>query len=162
VRRHRAPGRYLDQHRAYSVISLAASPKPSSGPLVAAIFAGRLASPVGSLLDVALDAGTAPAPPHPPRAPDLLDGLAARFNRGYAVGAPILRRALQAFRSGMPPDPGLRWLSLACGTAFNIWDDEGWAMLSDRYVQLAREAGTLSELPWPSCNGYTRYCSLAS
>jgi DNA-binding CsgD family transcriptional regulator len=116
--------------------------------LIAAFFAGRLASPGGSLLDVALAAGTAPAPPHPPRAPDLLlDGLAARFNQGYAAGVPILRRAVQAFRSGMPADPGLRWLSLACGAAFHIWDDEGWAMLSDRYVQLAREAGALGELP---------------
>jgi DNA-binding CsgD family transcriptional regulator/tetratricopeptide (TPR) repeat protein len=116
--------------------------------LVAACFAGRLASPGGSLLDVALAADTAPAPPHPPRAPDLLlDGLAARFNRGYAAGVPILRRALQAFRSGMLADPGLRWLSLACGAAFHIWHDEGWAMLSDRYVQLAREVGALGELP---------------
>jgi DNA-binding CsgD family transcriptional regulator len=116
--------------------------------LIAAFFAGRLASPGGSLLDVALAAGTAPTPAHPPRAPDLLlDGLAVRFNRGYAAGVPILRRAVQAFRSGMPADPGLRWLSLACGAAFHIWDDEGWVMLSDRYVQLARETGALSELP---------------
>jgi DNA-binding CsgD family transcriptional regulator/tetratricopeptide (TPR) repeat protein len=117
--------------------------------LVAAFWAGRLASPDGSLLDVARAAGTAPPPPHPPRAPDLLlDGLAARFNRGYAAGVPILRRALQAFRSsGMPEDPGLRWLSLACGAAFHIWDDEGWVTLSDRYVQLAHETGALSELP---------------
>jgi hypothetical protein len=97
---------------------------------------------------VALAADTAPAPPHPPRAPDLLlDGLAARFNRGYAAGVPILRRALQAFRSDMPAEPGLRRLSLACGAAFHIWDDEGWATLSDQYVQLAREAGALGELP---------------
>ena len=116
--------------------------------LVAGLFAGRLASPGGSLLDVALAAGTAPAPAHPPRAPDLLlDGLAARFNRGYAAGVPILRRAVRAFRSGMPADLGMRWLSLACGTAFHIWDDEGWAMLSERYVRFAREAGALSELP---------------
>jgi hypothetical protein len=89
--------------------------------LIAAFFAGRLASPGGSLLDVALAAGTAPAPLHPSRAPDLLlDGLAARFNRGFAAGVPILRRALQAFRSDMAADPGLRWLSLACGAAFQV------------------------------------------
>jgi DNA-binding CsgD family transcriptional regulator len=116
--------------------------------LVAAFFAGRLASPGGSLLDVALAAGTAPAPSHPPRASDLLlDGLAARFNRGYAAGVPILRRAVQAFHKAMPADLGLRRLSLACGAAFHIWDDESWTMLSDRYVRLAREAGALSELP---------------
>jgi DNA-binding CsgD family transcriptional regulator len=115
--------------------------------LVAALFAGRLASPGGSLLDVALAAGTAPAPPDPPRAHDLLlDGLAARFNRGYAAGVPIVRRAVQAFGGGMPADPELRWLSLACGAAFHIWDDEGWEILSDQYVHFAREAGALSEL----------------
>jgi hypothetical protein len=131
--------------------------------LITAFFAGRLASPGGSLLDVALAAGTAPAPPHPPRAPDLLlDGLAARFNRGYAAGVPILRRAVQAFRSGMPADPGLRWLSLACGAAFHIWDDEGWVMLSDRYVQLAARPARSASFLWPSRNGYTRSCSLAS
>jgi DNA-binding CsgD family transcriptional regulator len=116
--------------------------------LVAAFFAGRLANPGGSLMDVALAAGTAPTPTRPPRASDLLlDGLVARFNRGYAAGVPILRRALQAFRNCMPADLGLRRLSLACGAAFHIWDDESWAMLSDRYVRLAREAGALSELP---------------
>jgi DNA-binding CsgD family transcriptional regulator len=116
--------------------------------LVAAFFAGRLASPGGSLLDVARAASTAPTPPHPPHRSDLLlDGLAARFNRGYAAGVPILRLALQAFRNALPAAPGLRRLSLACGAAFHIWDDESWAMLSDRYVRLAREAGALSELP---------------
>jgi tetratricopeptide (TPR) repeat protein len=116
--------------------------------LVAAIFAGRLASPGGSLRDVACAAGAAPSPLHGPRAPDLLlDGLAAVFNHGYAAGVPILRQALQTFRSGMPADPELRWLSLAFGSALHIWDDEGWAMLSDRWAELAREAGALSELP---------------
>jgi DNA-binding CsgD family transcriptional regulator len=116
--------------------------------LVAAFFAGRLASPGGSLLDVARAASTAPTPPHPPHGSDLLlDGMAARFNQGYAAGVPILRRALQAFRNASPADPGLRRLSLACGAAFHIWDDESWAMLSDRYIGLAREAGALSELP---------------
>jgi hypothetical protein len=44
--------------------------------LIAAFLAGRLASPGGSLLGVALAAGTAPAPLHSPCAPVLLlDGL---------------------------------------------------------------------------------------
>ena len=82
--------------------------------LVAADFASRLASPGGSLPEVACAAAAAPPPPHPPRAPDLLlDGLAAAFGQGYAAGVPILRRALQAFGSDMPADPELRWLSMA-------------------------------------------------
>jgi ATP/maltotriose-dependent transcriptional regulator MalT len=116
--------------------------------MVAADFGSRLASPGGSLPEVAREAAAAPPPPHPPRAPDLLlDGLAAAFRHGYAAGVPILRRALQTFRTDMPADPELRWLSLAAGAAFHIWDDEGFDMLSDRYVQRAREAGALSELP---------------
>jgi DNA-binding CsgD family transcriptional regulator len=116
--------------------------------VVAADFGSRLASPAGSLPEVARAAAAAPPPPHPLRAPDLLlDGLAAAFHQGYAAGVPILRRALQAFRTNMPADPELRWLSLAAGAAFHIWDDEGFDMLSDRYVQLAREAGAFSELP---------------
>jgi DNA-binding CsgD family transcriptional regulator len=116
--------------------------------MVAADFASRLASPGGSLPEVARAAAAAPPPPDPPRAPDLLlDGLAAAFARGYAEGAPILRRALQAFGGDMPAGPELRWLSMAAGAAFHTWDDEGFDTLSDRYVQRAREAGALSELP---------------
>jgi DNA-binding CsgD family transcriptional regulator len=116
--------------------------------VVAADFASRLASPGGSLPEVARAAAAAPPPPHPPRAPDfLLDGLAASFDQGYAAGVPLLRKALQAFGSDMPAGPELRWLSLASGAAFHIWDDEGFDTFSDQYVQRAREAGALSELP---------------
>jgi DNA-binding CsgD family transcriptional regulator len=116
--------------------------------LVAAVYAGRLASPGGSLRDVARAASAAPPPPHKARTPDLLlDGLAAVFDKGYTDGAAILRRALVAFRDDMPTDPKLRWLTLAFVAALHIWDDEGCAMISGRYVQLAREAGALSELP---------------
>jgi DNA-binding CsgD family transcriptional regulator len=116
--------------------------------LIAAVYAGRLASPGGSLPEVARAAGSAPPPPHPPRAPDLLlDGLAAIFNRGYVAGAPILRGALQALGSDLPADPELRWLTLAFVAALEVWDDEGCAMISSRYVQLARQTGALSHLP---------------
>jgi hypothetical protein len=116
--------------------------------LVAGIYAGRLAGPGASLPEVARAAATAPAPPHEPRVPDLLlDGLAAQFSQGYAAGVPILRRAPQVFRSDMPADPELRWLALAFVAALHLWDDEGCAMLSGRYVKLAREAGALSALP---------------
>jgi DNA-binding CsgD family transcriptional regulator len=58
-----------------------------------------------------------------------------------------MRRALQAFTSDMPADPELRWLSLAYGAALYIWDDDRCELLSDRYLQQARAAGALSELP---------------
>jgi hypothetical protein len=47
----------------------------------------------------------------------------------------------------MSAEEELRWMWLAASTAMRIWDDESWAALSVRYVQLARHTGALSELP---------------
>jgi DNA-binding CsgD family transcriptional regulator len=116
--------------------------------LAAAMFAGRLASPGGDTLEVARAASAAPRPLRAPRAPDLLlDGLVANFNEGYAPGVPILRRALAVFGTEMSADEELRWLWLACVVALHLWDDERWDRLSSRYLELARIAGALSELP---------------
>jgi hypothetical protein len=117
--------------------------------LTASTLAGRLASPGGHTLEVARAASAAPRPLHDPSLPDLLlDGLAANFNEGYAAGVPFLRQALSAFGSGMSADEELRWLWLTTLAALHLWDDERWDMLSTRYVELAREAGALSELPF--------------
>ena len=116
--------------------------------LTASTLAGRLASPGGHTLEVARAASAAPRPPDDPRVPDLLlDGLAANFNEGYAAGVPFLRQALAAFGRGMSADEELRWLWLTTLAALHLWDDERWDMLSARYVELARKAGALSELP---------------
>ena len=63
------------------------------------------------MLEAAEAARAAPLPEQPPRASDLLlDGLAVLISEGYATGAPIVKRALCAFRdddlfhSG-PPQP---------------------------------------------------------
>jgi hypothetical protein len=47
----------------------------------------------------------------------------------------------------MLPDEELHWLWLASVAALRVWDDDCWATLSARYLQLARELGALSELP---------------
>ncbi len=66
--------------------------------LAAATFAGRLALG-GGMREVAEAARAAPPPPEPARGPDLLlDGLALLVTEGYAAGAPVLRRAVSAFR----------------------------------------------------------------
>ena len=116
--------------------------------LSAAIFAGRLASPGSSVLEVACAAGAAP-PAQVPRAHDLLlDGLAAHYNEGYAAGVPMLRAALAAFGIGMSAEDELHWAWLACvAAAIRVWDDDRWDALSARHLQLARETGALSELP---------------
>jgi DNA-binding CsgD family transcriptional regulator len=113
----------------------------------AALFAGRFAD--GALLEVAQAARGAPSSPQPPRAIDLLlDGVAVLFTEGYARGTPILQAAMTAFRQpDLPANEGLRWLWLAGRVAIDVWDDESWAVLSARQVELAHEAGALTVLP---------------
>ena len=113
----------------------------------AALTAGRLAIR-GGMLEVAAAARALPSAPQP-HAPDLLlDGLAVLATEGYAAGAPILGRALTAFRAEeVRTEEGLRWLPLACRASHDVWDDESWYLLSARLMELAREAGALAVLP---------------
>jgi DNA-binding CsgD family transcriptional regulator len=116
--------------------------------LEAAMFAGRLARGDG-VLGVAVAARAAPRSAQPPRALDLLlDGQALLITEGLRTAAPMLKRGLSGFRGdGLSNDELLRWLWLACVTAVHLWDDESWRVLSDRYAQLARDAGALTVLP---------------
>jgi DNA-binding CsgD family transcriptional regulator len=115
--------------------------------LSAAIFTGRLAGPGGDVVRVARAAGAAPPQAGHRVADLLLDGTAATFNQGYAAGLPSLRLALARFGDGMSPEDELHWLWLACIAAMRLWDDHRWDLLSARHVELARELGSLSELP---------------
>jgi len=116
--------------------------------LAAAMFAGRLAGTGADVLQIARAAADAPQPLRAPRPSDiLLSGLTAHYNDGYPAGLPLLRQALTAFGDGMSADEELRWLWLACVAALHIWDDDRWEQLSARFLQLAREAGSLSSLP---------------
>lgn len=115
--------------------------------LAAGTFVGRLSGPTPGLADIARAAGEAP-PPAEVRAPDLLlDGTVAAFKHGYAAGLPLLRTALNEYGTAMSPEQELRWLWFASTTAIRTWDDERWDTLSTRYIALARELGSLSELP---------------
>jgi DNA-binding CsgD family transcriptional regulator len=115
--------------------------------LSAAIFAGRLAVPGGDVHDVARAARTAPAAPDPGPADLLLDGTAAAYNDGYAAGLPALREALRDFGADLSAPAELDVLWMASTTALRLWDDERWDTLSARHLELAREAGMLSQLP---------------
>jgi DNA-binding CsgD family transcriptional regulator len=84
--------------------------------------------------------------PEPTRAADLLlDGLAVLFTEGRAAAAPMLKRAVSAFRGD---DVGraeeVRWLWFACHMAITVWDDESWDVLSTRHLQIARDAGAVT------------------
>ena len=116
--------------------------------LAAAMFVGCLAKAAG-LPEIAAAARAAPAMLRTPRAPDLLlDGLAILITEGYQAGAPALRRAVSAFRRGdAAPEDELRWCFVTCHSAHDLWDDDGWDVLSARYLRLARNVGALGLLP---------------
>ena len=116
--------------------------------LAAATFAGRLALG-GGMREVAEAARMAPPPPGPARGPDLLlDGISLVICEGYPAGAPVLRRAVSAFRgTDVSREEGLRWLWLACRAALIMWDYASFDVLSERQVTLARDAGALIMLP---------------
>ena len=108
---------------------------------------GQAVRPAEHLLTIARAASAAPQAIEV-RAPDvLLDGTVAAVNEGYAAGLPLLRRGLTNYGAGMSPEAELRWLWFASTTAMRCWDDERWAALTARHIQLARELGSLSELP---------------
>jgi DNA-binding CsgD family transcriptional regulator len=101
----------------------------------------------GDMQEVARAAAAAPRPQRV-RAPDLLlDGLAALCNDGYSAAAPLLRRALDVLETDIPPEEELRWHYLAFLVATVLWEDHRYQLLSDRYVELVRDLGALSELP---------------
>jgi DNA-binding CsgD family transcriptional regulator len=113
----------------------------------AALTAGPLGV-AGGMTQVA-EAIRAASASRPPRATDsLLDALAVLVTDGHAVGAPMLSRALCAFRDEAVPDQeALRWLPFACRMSVAAWDDESWHVLSARLIESARQAGALTALP---------------
>jgi DNA-binding CsgD family transcriptional regulator len=116
--------------------------------LNAALFAGRLAGGA-SALEVAQAVRGAPPSPHSPQASDLLlDGLALLITDGPSVGAPVLKRAVAAFRDeDLATEEGVRWLWLAGRAAGFMWDYEGWDALTARQIEVARNVGALAVLP---------------
>jgi DNA-binding CsgD family transcriptional regulator len=116
--------------------------------LAAGLFAGRLASAGGTLLDVSRAVATAPEPAHPPLPCDLLlDGLALVFTDGRPAAAPVLRRAVAAFASTeVSVEEVLRWGWLATRAANLVWDYDSCLEIGTRAVQLARDFGALEVL----------------
>ena len=125
--------------------------------LFAAVLAGRLGKGDG-VLSVAQAACAAPPAPNPPRAVDLLlDGYALTITEGYAVGAPVLQRAVKAFQSNdVASDDLLRWGVLAASAALIVWDEGAWRELPTRQSELARDVGALAVLPMSLTHQVTR------
>jgi hypothetical protein len=115
------------------------------------MFAGRLVRG-GGAVEVSEAALAGPPSSQPPLPSDLLlDGLAVRFTEGYAAGAPLLKRALSAFRRESDLSPSeARWLWFASWVALFMWDDDAWTLLFTRQLNLVRQTGALSALPLSS------------
>ena len=125
--------------------------------LSAATFAGRLVHG-GGLAEIS-KAALAGAPLEKPRPSDLLlEGLAVRATEGYAAGAPLLKEALAAFQREADLSPNdARWLWFASLIALFMWDDDAWAVLFTRQVELARHTGALSALAFVLGTGIAVY-----
>ncbi len=143
-----APKMLLEAARRLTPLSPTLAYETYLEALSAAMFAGRLAAPGASSLDVAQAAKAASRPPVL-RGPELLlDGLATLFSESYEAAVPILHRAQNAFDfSGLPVSEQLRWKWLATVSSVHLWDDERWEAISERHVQIARETGALGDLP---------------
>ena len=126
--------------------------------LSAAMFAGRLA-PGGGVVQASQAALTGPPMPSVPRPSDLLlQGLALRSTEGYAAGAPLLKQALSAFQREdvlTPQEAG--WLWFASWVALFMWDDHAWKVLFTRTLDLVRQTGGLSALPFVLGSGSSVY-----
>lgn len=114
--------------------------------MYAAFTAGRLPGGEG-VGDVAAAVLRMARPERPARSDLLLEGVARVYVDGYAAGAPLVLRALAAYRSDGVTAADLGWLPLAARMAHNVWDFESWTVLSAALVHLVRELGALSALP---------------
>jgi DNA-binding CsgD family transcriptional regulator len=143
-----APPLLLEAARRLSTLDPALARETYLDALSAAMFAGRLAGPGGSALEIAKAARTAPAPAPAPRGPDLLlDALATLLGESYEAAVPILRQAERAFGSDRSATEQMRWMWLATIASVQLWDDAGWEALSERHVRIARKSGALGDLP---------------
>jgi hypothetical protein len=114
----------------------------------AAWYAGRLGREAGPI-EIAQAIRAMPPSGDRARAPELLlQSVAVLVCDGAAVGAPMVRRALQAFADDatMPADERMRWLWLACRCGHELWDAETWPRFASELVQLARDAGASTAL----------------
>jgi DNA-binding CsgD family transcriptional regulator len=115
----------------------------------AAMYAGHLAGPGGSVVDVSLATRAAPRP-DVPRGPfgQVIDGLAILVVDGRAAAEPVLRGALRRlFTEELPADNWLHWGVLGTVAAAAVWDVDSCRAVGTRQVELARRLGALSVLP---------------
>ncbi len=114
----------------------------------AALVAGPLARPGGSLHDVSAAARAAPQSPEGPEPGDLLlEGLVSVVLDAPVEAAARLRQAVDAFiGEQVSTDQWLHWGALASNAALALWDVDAWVRVSARHVEIARRSGALAPL----------------
>jgi DNA-binding CsgD family transcriptional regulator len=116
--------------------------------LLAGLFSGRLAVGAG-VVDVSRAAGRLPRPSSPRPADLLLEGMARLFTEGHVAARPVLQRAISAVRDpGLSHEEQMRWFPVSCTASVELWDDERWTADTARYLDIVRDSGALSELPF--------------
>jgi DNA-binding CsgD family transcriptional regulator len=86
-------------------------------------------------------------PPDEERPRDLLvEALATNTTDGAAAAAPLLRRALSAFRDQPSPEDGWSY-GVQCAAASILWELETYVASATQQVEAARASGALRMLP---------------
>ena len=113
----------------------------------AALFGARLNDSTG-IPEIAAAASAAPHPAdRQPAAADLLLNALVALAGDYAAAVPHCQAAVERLSSDQAStQERLRWLWQGCVLALETWDDEHAQTLSHSSVEIARTAGTLSEL----------------
>jgi DNA-binding CsgD family transcriptional regulator len=115
--------------------------------LWAAVRSGRFATVEGVV--EAAQAASLAAGRGPSRAIDvLLQGVIARFTRGYESAFPTVERALATFRAEGFSRENIAWCWLACQLAMDVWDDGACEEIARGLGSVARERGALTILPF--------------
>jgi DNA-binding CsgD family transcriptional regulator/tetratricopeptide (TPR) repeat protein len=114
---------------------------------IAALYAGRCGGDTGLPEVAAAIRSAAPSTDPPSVTDELLDAAALLVDDGFATGAEAAKRALSLLtpisREIDPP-----WLFFAIRVvAAYVWDSDAWDALSDRILELVRDAGVLALLP---------------
>jgi DNA-binding CsgD family transcriptional regulator len=143
-----APGLLVEAARGFEGLDDGAARDAYLEALLAGLFAGRLATGTAAV-DVARAAGQLARPSAPGPADLLLEGMTRLFTEGHAAAGPVLRQAVEAVRQpGISVAEQLHWLPLTCTASVELWDDESWYQDTARYVNVVRDSGALTELPF--------------
>ncbi|MFI1977010.1 AAA family ATPase [Streptomyces wedmorensis] len=114
--------------------------------LAGMIFVGRF-TPAERKQDIARAAAALPPGTVPQGALDtLFRGTITRLLDGHVAAAPLLRQAVRDYGRDSEHQHNVGWLWIVGSAAMDLCDEEAWAALIDRHVQLARRAGALTAL----------------